>query len=290
MHEAMLWKSLPNNEVQCNVCHHRCIIKDGRRGICAVRENRQGTLYALNYGWTVSAAIDPIEKKPLAHFLPGSKIYSFATVGCNLRCSWCQNWEISQSPKPNKSIQGYEVSPEEHVKRAIEYHCPSIAYTYSEPTVFLEYALETMKLAREKGIKNVWVTNGYMTRETLEIIAPYLDAANVDFKGADDGVYEKYCGAKPAPIMENMKYLCEHGVHLEVTTLVVQGVNDQEKQLNEIAHALVENLGSEVPWHITRFFPAWKMYASPITPIKTMELAKKIAQEAGIHFIHLGNL
>lgn len=290
MHEAMLWKLLPNNDVQCHVCHHRCIIKDGRRGICAVRENRQGTLYALNYGWTVSAAIDPIEKKPLAHFLPGSKIYSFATVGCNLRCSWCQNWEISQSPKPNKSIQGYEVSPEEHVKRAIEYHCPSIAYTYSEPTVFLEYALETMKLAREKGIKNVWVTNGYMTPETLEIITPYLDAANVDFKGADDGAYEKYCGAKPAPIMENMKYLFDHGVHLEVTTLVVPGVNDQEKQLKEIALALVKNLGLEVPWHITRFFPAWKMYASPITPVKTMELAKKIAQEAGIHFIHLGNL
>lgn len=290
MKEAILYQKLTEEYVQCAVCSHRCVIMEGNRGICGVRENRQGILYALNYGKTVSAAVDPIEKKPLYHFLPGTSIYSFAAAGCNLRCSWCQNWEISQSPKPDRPIEGTEIPPEEHVWRAIEYDCPSIAYTYSEPTIFLEYALDTMKLAREKGLKNVWVTNGYMSKETLDTIIPYLDAANVDYKGPNDGAYEKYCGGRAEPIMDNLKYLHEAGVHLEITTLVVPGVNDKPDQLEKIAHFIATELDSNVPWHISRFFPAWKMLDTPVTPLKTLEMAREIGIREGLKHIHIGNV
>lgn len=290
MKEAILYQKLTEEYVQCAVCSHRCVIMEGNRGICGVRENRQGILYALNYGKTVSAAVDPIEKKPLYHFLPGTSIYSFAAAGCNLRCSWCQNWEISQSPKPDRPIEGAEIPPEEHVWRAIEYDCPAIAYTYSEPTIFLEYALATMKLAREKGLKNVWVTNGYMSKETLDTIIPYLDAANVDYKGPNDGAYEKYCGGRAEPIMDNLKYLHEAGVHLEITTLVVPGVNDKPDQLEKIAHFIATELDSNVPWHISRFFPAWKMLDTPVTPLKTLEMAREIGIREGLKHIHIGNV
>lgn len=290
MKEAILYEKLESGKVKCAVCNHRCTISEGGRGICGVRENRGGVLYALNYGITIAAANDPIEKKPLYHFLPGTMAYSFATVGCNLRCAWCQNWEISQNPKPHKPIEGVEISPEEHVRRALEYGSPSIAYTYSEPTIFVEYALDTMKLAREKGLKNVWVTNGYMSRETLDVIIPYLDAANVDFKGANDGAYEKYCGGKAEPIMENLIYLQKAGVHQEITTLIVPGVNDKPEQLKMIAHFIAEEVGKEVPWHVTRFFPAWKMMDTPITPLETLRMAKKIGEDAGLKYIHMGNV
>jgi len=290
MKEAILYQKLEGDKLKCAVCNHRCTIAEGKRGICSVRENRQGKLYALNYGKTIAVNIDPIEKKPLYHFLPGTKIYSFATVGCNFRCSWCQNWEISQSPKPNKPIDGIDISPEEHVKRALEYACPSIAYTYSEPTIFVEYALDTMKLAREKGLKNVWVTNGYMSRETLDTIIPYLDAANVDYKGPNDGVYEKYCGGKAEPIMENLKYLHEAGVHIEITTLIVPGINDKPNQLEKIARFIATELSQDVPWHVSRFFPAWKMMDTPITPVETLEMARGIGKNAGLKYVHVGNV
>lgn len=290
MKEAILYKKLEDGRVQCNVCNNRCIIKDGKRGICAVRENRKGTLYALNYGKTIAVSNDPIEKKPLYHFLPGTMVYSFAAVGCNFRCSWCQNWEISQSPKPDKPIEGVDISPEEHVKKAISIGSPSIAYTYSEPTIFVEYALDTMKLAHEKGLKNVWVSNGYMSRETLDVIIPYLDATNIDFKGPNDGVYEKYCGGTAEPIMENLKYLHKSGVHNEITTLVIPGINDKYDQLEKIAHFIAKELSKDVPWHISRFFPAWKMLDTPITPIETLEMAKEIGEKEGLINIHLGNI
>ena len=290
MIEAMLYEKLPNQGVQCHVCHHRCVIQPGHRGICAVRENQNGILMAINYGLTISAAIDSIEKKPLYHFLPGSNIYSFATVGCNMRCSWCQNFEISQHPKPNKRILGTPITPEEHIKRAIDSKCPSIAYTYSEPTIFVEYALETMKLAKASGLKNVWVTNGFMTLETLEAITPYLDAANVDFKGPDDLVYQPYCGAFTQPIMDNLVYLYQKGVHLEITTLVIPGVNDKPEQIKAIATFIARKLSPQVPWHLSRFFPAWKLFSTPITPYKTLLMAQTIGQEAGLLNIHLGNV
>jgi len=290
MKEAMLYDRLAEGKVQCAVCNHRCIIKEGGRGICGVRESQQGTLYALNYGKTIAAANDPIEKKPLYHFLPGTMIYSFAAVGCNFRCSWCQNWEISQSPKSNKQVEGIEISPEEHVEQAIAYRCPSIAYTYSEPTIFLEYALDTMKLARQAGLNNVWVSNGYMSRETLDAIQPYLDAANIDFKGPDDGTYGKYCGGKAGPVMENLKYLHASGVHIEITTLIIPGVNDQATQLEKIAHFITAELSLNVPWHLSRFFPAWQMPYTPITPLQTLEMARDIGKNAGIKYVHIGNV
>jgi len=290
MKEAILYQAIGDNKVRCAVCNHRCTIAEGKRGICAVRENQQGKLYALNYGKTISVHIDPIEKKPLYHFLPGTKIYSFATVGCNFRCAWCQNWEISQASKPDQPIEGVAITPEEHVARAIEYACPSIAYTYSEPTIFLEYALDTMKLAKDKGLKNVWVTNGYMSRETLDTIIPYLDAANIDFKGPNGGIYEKYCGGKAEPIMDNLKYLQEAGVHNEITTLIIPGVNDMPDQLEKIARFIAEELSTSVPWHITRFFPAWKMLDTPITPREILETARQIGKQLGLKYIHIGNV
>lgn len=290
MQEAILYQKLPDLKVKCDVCSHRCTIKDGLRGICGVRENQKGILYALNYGKTVASAIDPIEKKPLYHFLPGTKIYSFATVGCNFRCEWCQNFEIAQSPKPMKPVEGIEITPRQHVDKAMKYGCPSIAYTYSEPTIFLEYALDTMKLAHENGLKNVWVTNGFMTKETLDLIIPYLDAANVDYKGPNDGVYEKYCGGTAEPIMENLKYLKQAGVHLEVTTLVVPGVNDKYEQIEKIAKYIANEVGVDVPWHVSRFFPAWKMLDTEITPLRTLKMAKEIGEKAGLKYIHIGNV
>lgn len=288
--EAILYHKLDEDQVKCSVCHQACTISEGKRGICGVRENREGKLYTLNYGLTIAANIDPIEKKPLYHFLPGTRTYSLAAAGCNFRCPWCQNWEVAQSPKPHKQVEGIAVSPEEHVRRALEYGCPSIAYTYSEPTIFVEYALEIMKLARAKGLKNVWVTNGYMSRETLEAILPYLDAANVDFKGPNDGVYGTYCGGMAEPIMENLKLLHKAGVHLEITTLVIPGVNDKPSQLEEIARFISSELNPAVPWHVSRFFPAWKMTDTPVTSVETLKRARAIGEAAGLKFIYLGNV
>lgn len=290
MKKALLYEKREERKVKCAVCSSRCSISPGRRGICGVRENHEGELYSLNYGKTIAVHVDPIEKKPLYHFMPGTRTYSFAAAGCNFHCNWCQNWEISQSPKPDKPMEGIEISTDEHVERALQSRCPSISYTYSEPTIFLEYALDTMKLAKEKGLKNIWVTNGYMTKETLDLIAPYLDAANVDFKGANHGVYEKYCGGKAEPIMETLKYLKKSGIHTEITTLIVPGINDRLEDLEFIAEFIANKLGRDVPWHISRFFPAWKMMNIPVTPMETLELARKTGEKAGLKYIHIGNV
>jgi len=290
MKEAILYIKVNENKLQCIACNHRCIIEEGGKGICFVREHLQGKLWSLNYGKTVGLNIDPIEKKPLYHFLPGTRTYSFAAAGCNFRCAWCQNWEIAQSPRLKQSIEGIEISPEEHVKRAMEAGCPSISYTYTEPTVFVEYALETMMIAKAKGLKNIWVTNGYMTHETLDKIIPYLDAANVDLKGDNDKIYEEYCGGKVKPVMDNLRFFYREGVHVEITTLVIPGVNDKKEQLDVIAKFIATELGTDVPWHISRFFPAWKMQGTPVTPVKTLEMAELIGKNAGLHYIHLGNV
>ncbi len=290
MKKALLFEKLGERKVRCDVCSNRCIISPGTRGICGVRENQEGELYSLNYGKTIAVHVDPIEKKPLYHFMPSTRTYSFAAAGCNFHCLWCQNWEISQNPKPDKPVEGVEISPEEHVDRALQSKCPSISYTYSEPTIFLEYALDTMKLAKEKGLKNIWVTNGFMTKETLDLIAPYLDAANVDFKGANLGVYEKYCGGKAEPIMETLKYFNKARIHTEITTLIVPSINDSSEELEFIAGFIASKLGKEVPWHISRFFPAWKMMDTPATPMETLEMAKKIGEKAGLKYIYIGNV
>lgn len=290
MKKALFFKKLKGSRVRCGVCEQRCLVAPGKRGACGVRENQNGTIYALNYGKTISWAIDPIEKKPLYHFLPGTLIYSIATVGCNLRCHWCQNWEISQSPKPQNEIIGEEITPKEHIQNAIAYNCPSIAYTYTEPTIFVEYALDIMRLAKKKGLKNIWVTNGYMSAKTIKAIMPYLDAANIDLKAASDETYQKYCGAKLGPILRNIKEMRQQGIHIEITTLIIPGVNDRPKDLKFIANFIARELGTETPWHLSRFFPAYKMVDSEPTPIKTLEKAQEIAHNAKLSNVYLGNI
>ncbi|MFW5794719.1 MAG: AmmeMemoRadiSam system radical SAM enzyme [Bacillota bacterium] len=290
MKEASFYEKLADDSVRCRVCNHYCVIKNNQRGICGVRENQSGKLYALNYGKTISYSIDPIEKKPLYHFLSKTKSYSLATVGCNLKCLWCQNFEISQSPKPKKRIIGRDITPEEHVKNALSRGCDSIAYTYSEPTIFLEYAYDIMKLAHENNLKNVWVSNGFMSKDVLDYILPLVDAFNIDFKGFDDEMHKKYCGSPVKPIRDNLKTIYKSGVHLEVTTLVVPGFNDDLSELTKIASFISEELDNSVPWHISRFYPAWKMSDTPPTDIDILKRAKEIGESKGIKHIHLGNI
>ena len=290
MKEALLYARLDDGSIQCNVCPHRCKIRPGRRGICHTRMNEADRLVALNYGLSVAVAVDPIEKKPLYHFLPGSRIYSFAASGCNFHCPFCQNWEISQLESDTTTCPGKPLSPEEHVEWALHYHLPAIAYTYTEPTVFLEYALDTMKEAKAHDLKNVWVSNGFMTPETLNLILPYLDAANIDLKAPDDGTYERVCGGSAKPVMDTIKTMIQHKVHVEITTLIVPGINDRREQIQAIAAFIAEEVGTEVPWHLSRFFPAWKMKATAPTPMATLVMARDIAVHAGLKHIHLGNI
>lgn len=290
MKEALLYDKLPNGKVRCNVCGHRCQIAPGHRGICRVRTNINGVLYSLNYGLCIAATIDPIEKKPLYHFLPKSETYSFAAVGCNMHCPWCQNYEISQTPSNEYVVEGEEVTPTEHVARALKFKTSSISYTYSEPTVFFEYVLETMKLAKEEGLKNIWVSNGFMSEETLQQILPYLDAANIDIKGPDDEFYAAHCGGNLKTIINNLKTMQKAKIHIELTTLLMPGLNDEEYQIKKLVSTIVENLGVEVPWHISRFFPAWRMMNGHITSLESLNLARQIGQKAGIKYIHLGNI
>ncbi|MCF7924431.1 MAG: AmmeMemoRadiSam system radical SAM enzyme [Candidatus Izimaplasma sp.] len=290
MKEAMFYERIGDGKVRCRVCNHYCVIAEGERGICGVRENQDNVLYALNYGLTISYGVDPIEKKPLYHFLPHTKTYSIATVGCNFKCLWCQNWEISQSPKPKKKVVGREITPEEHLKNALSRGCDSIAYTYSEPTIFLEYAYDLMKLAHENDLKNVWVSNGFMSSEVLDYILPLVDAMNIDFKGFDDLIHKKYCGAPVKPIRDNLKTIYQAGVHLEITTLVVPGVNDNLEELSKIAEFIVKELDVSVPWHITRFYPAWKMSDVKPTDVDILNKAKAVGLEKGIKNIHIGNV
>ena len=239
MKKCFLYKKSGDYTV-CATCNHRCRIAPFRRGICGVRENQKGKLYLLVYGRVIAENIDPIEKKPLYHFMPGTFSLSIATVGCNMRCLWCQNFDISQPTKEKLSRDeitnrmGAEMTPEQVVEDAKKYNCPSISYTYTEPTIFLEFALDTMKLAKKAGLKNVWVSNGYMTKECLDLISPYLDAINVDLKGFSEANYLKYSGAKLQPVLDNIKDIYKRGIHLEVTTLIVPGVNNDKKQLNDI--------------------------------------------------------
>ncbi len=287
--EAMLYEKLDHKLVKCCLCNHRCVIKPNHRGICGVRENKDGILYALNYGISVASSIDPIEKKPLYEYMANTRTYSFATVGCNMDCKWCQNYTISQSPKPNEDILGYKVTSKKHVENAMKYHCPSISYTYSEPTIFFEYALETMQLAKKEGLKNIWVSNGYMTEEALQLLIPTLDACNIDYKG-NDNVYKKYCTGSSKEVLKNLKTLKENNIHLEITTLLIPGVNNSDEQIKEIARDLIEYIGKDFIWHITRFFPNYKMLDGKITTIENLKRAKQIGNELGINKIYLGNI
>lgn len=260
-----------------------------------MRENQAGELVVLNYGQSTGLAIDPIEKKPLYHFLPGTLTLSFGTLGCNFCCQHCQNFFISQVAIDDE-LKEYQrqrieaISPKDIVNRAVKNKLPSIAYTYNEPTIFLEYALETMKLAHQNGLKNIWVTNGYMSPQTLELIAPYLDAANVDLKSFSDKFYQEVCGARLQPVLDNLIKIKKLGIHLEVTTLIIPTKNDSAKELKQIAKFIVEKLGPNTPWHVSAFYPAYQMTSVPATSRKKILEAQKIGKEAGLKWVHTGNI
>lgn len=290
MKEALLYKKLEGKKVSCFLCSHRCLIEDGKLGVCQVRKNQGGILYTFAYGSVAAANVDPIEKKPLFHILPGSKSYSIAAVGCNFRCGFCQNWQISQKKEADKlAVAFHQMSPEEIVASAIRYKCKSISYTYTEPTIFFEYALETAKLAKEKGLYNIFVTNGYMTKEALAAIKPYLDAANVDLKYFNEESYRKVCGAKLTPVLETISLMHKMGIWVEVTTLVVPGENDSKEELEGIASFLA-GVGKEIPWHISRFHPDYKMTDLEPTPLGKLKEALTIGKDAGLYYVYIGNV
>lgn len=292
MKEAYLYKKLADKKVQCQNCAHYCQILPGKRGICGVRENRDGKLYSLVYGKACAVHIDPIEKKPFFHFLPGSHSLSIATVGCQFRCLNCQNWQISQGPKLTGEIEGEEISPEEIVELTLKNKLPSISYTYTDPIVFSEYALDTMKLAKKQGLKNTWVTSGFLSKELFNLISPYLDATNIDLKYFSDELYLKYSGGKLQPVLDTLKRMKKKRIWVEVTTLVIPTINDSEETLKNIAKFIKNELGPETPWHVTQFSGAisWQLQNLPDTPAKTLEKAHKIGKEAGLKYVYTGNI
>lgn len=289
MKEAMFYERLDEKKVRCFLCAHHCVIKEGKRGICFVRENRDGTLYSLVYGKVISMNIDPIEKKPLFHFLPGSTSFSIATVGCNFHCEHCQNNEISQYPKEHGGdITGQVVTPEEIVEAAVKNGCESISYTYTEPTIYFEFAYDCAKLAHQKGIRNVFVSNGYTGPEAAKAIAPYLDGNNIDLKGGDE-FYKKICGARLEPVKETIRLMKGLGVWVEVTTLIIPDHNDSEKDLRDIAEFLA-SVDPSMPWHVTQFYPTYRILDKPRTPVKTLRRAREIGFEAGLKYVYEGNV
>ena len=290
--EAFLYEPLDDDrKVRCHLCHHRCVIKEGKRGICRVRENQHGVLKTLVYGKLIAQHVDPIEKKPLYHVLPGTLSYSIATVGCNFKCRFCQNADIAQLPSDRKGmIVGDPCTPEDVVTAATRSGCRSIAYTYTEPTIFFEFAHDTAKLAHEEGLLNVFVTNGYMTSEALHMIKPYLDAANVDLKAFNDDFYKEQCSAKRKHVMETLQMMKSLGVFVEVTTLLIPGLNDDRKELEELASFVADSLGPDTPWHISRFHPTYKLTDRPPTPVESIHEARRIGLDAGLRYVYSGNL
>lgn len=290
MKEAQFWKSEPEGFVQCTLCRFFCRIAPGRRGRCGVRENRDGTLFSLVYGRCVAESTDPVEKKPLYHVLPGSLSYSVATVGCNLHCLHCQNHHLSQPPFNFSDQDGEETAPELLVQRALRAGCRSVAYTYTEPTIFLEYVLDTARIAREKGLLNLLVTNGYTSEEALRSAAPLIDAVNVDLKGFSETFYREVTGASLQGVLETLKLYRELGIWLEVTTLLIPGHNDDETQIREMTRFIARELGTETPWHLSAFFPTFKLTSASATTPEDLFRAQDIGREAGLKYIYLGNV
>lgn len=289
MKEALLYERQTDSKVRCLLCAHRCLIADGKRGACGVRENSGGKLYSLVYEKLISANVDPIEKKPLFHFLPGSRAFSVATVGCNFRCLHCQNHEISQLPRYEEDIPGEMVSAEQIVSYAERHRCASISYTYTEPTVFFEYAYDTARIAHKKGLKNNFVTNGYMTPEAIDMIAPYLDGANVDLKSSSDEFYKKICGARIGPVQDSIRRMHEAGIWVEVTTLIIPTLNDSPEQLREVARFLL-SIDPSIPWHVSAFYPTYHMLGKPRTSPQLVRRAREIGLEEGLRYVYTGNI
>ena len=288
--EALLYKKLEDRKVLCFLCSHHCTISDGKFGICHVRENKEGILYTHAYGQLIAQNVDPIEKKPLYHFLPGSSSYSIATMGCNFQCGFCQNWQISQVKEATAlGARSHCVTPEDLVKQALSSGSKSISYTYTEPTIFFEYAYDTSLLAKKEGLYNVFVTNGFMTEEMIRMAHPYLDAANIDLKSFNDEYYTKLCKGKLGPVLQSIELMKRLNIWIEVTTLVVPGQNDSEEEFEKIATFLV-GIDKSIPWHISRFYPQYKMDHLEPTPTKTLSQAYKIGKEAGLRYVYLGNV
>jgi len=276
-----------NGKIVCNLCRHRCQLKEGQVGICGVNQNREGELKTLVYGHPVAVHVDPVEKKPLYHFIPGSKVLSFGTVGCNFKCPFCQNWDISQSKIVN---EGIKVSPDQMVELAIEHGAKSIAYTYNEPTIFYPYAKDIGLIAKEKGIKNIFVSNGFESPEMIDDMASWVDAANIDLKSWDDKYYKKVLKGGLEEVKDTLRRLVKNGVWVEVTTLLIEGENNSDKDVGEMATFIANDLGVHVPWHLSAFYPNYKMQDHDVTKIATLKKARKIGKEAGLKYIYLGNV
>ena len=292
MHEAMLYKRLPNSRVRCNICQWRCIIGPDKLGVCRMYQNSSGVLYNMNYAQTSSVAADPIEKKPLFHFFPASLVFSLGGWGCNFHCQDCQNWEIS-CPETGEPWRGSQaIQPQAAIELAKRYHCQGIAWTYNEPTIWFEYTLDSAKLAKENNLYTVYVTNGYMTPEALDTIGPYLDAWRVDIKGFTNSFYQKLAKiTRWRGILEVAKQAKDKWkMHVEVVTNIIPTMNDDDQQLEGIANWIREELGELTPWHVTRFYPHHHMMHLPPTPISTLERAYDIGRKAGLKFVYAGNV
>ncbi len=290
MKEALFYEKLDSQRVRCFLCAHRCHIEPDKFGFCGVRQNVNGKLFTYAYGKVIAANIDPIEKKPLYHFLPGSKSFSIATIGCNFRCGFCQNWEISQASFRALDVSGGgQLSPVDIVKQATENKCASISYTYTEPTIFFEYAYDTAKIAKEKGLFNNFVTNGFMTKEALEMIRPYLDAANVDLKFFKESSYQEVCSGRLQPVLDTIRLMKRYGIWIEVTTLVVPGSNDSPEELSAIARFIAE-VDKGIPWHISRFYPDYNFSDRQATPLGKLKEAESLGRKAGLNYVYIGNV
>ncbi|ODS39224.1 MAG: AmmeMemoRadiSam system radical SAM enzyme [Candidatus Altiarchaeales archaeon WOR_SM1_79] len=290
MKEALLYQKLDKEKIRCNLCAHHCIVHPGKAGICIVRENSNGIFYTKVYGRAIAQHVDPIEKKPLYHFYPGSKAYSVATPGCNFHCIFCQNWDISQITRSEILKSGNNATPEQIVSNAKQTGCKSIAYTYTEPTIFFEYSYDSARLAHEAGLKNIYISNGYMTYEMLDMISPYLDAINIDLKAFREKTYKSLMGARLQPVLDNLKKIKQLGIWLEITSLIIPGINDDPEEIRDVANFIVAELGVGVPWHISQFFPAYKMKDVPSTPLKTLQTAKKIGYKERLNYVYVGNV
>jgi pyruvate formate lyase activating enzyme len=286
MVEALFYNKLPDKKVQCQLCPNYCLIDNHSFGICNVRKNIKGKLEALNYGKACTTSIDPIEKKPLYHFLPNTNTYSLATVGCNLKCFWCQNWEISQTSK----ILNKNLEPQQIINNALNSNCKSISYTYTEPTIFYEYVLDIARLAKQHKLMNVVVSNGYINKEPLEELYHYIDVANIDLKGFTEIFYKEYCGAKLKPVLETLINIKNLGIHLEITYLIIPTLNDSPRLIKKMCDWIKTYLDDETPLHFSRFFPMYKAKDIPPTPIKTLKEAYNIAKSSGLKHIYVGNI
>lgn len=289
MREGVLYEKLENKKTACNLCRHRCVLKTGQRGICGVRENREGTLYSLVYDRVAARSVDPIEKKPFFHFFPGSLAYSVATMGCNFKCRHCQNCHLSRTPAETGEIHGQDVPPEAIVKAALQQGCRSISYTYSEPTIYAELALDTARLAKEKGLYNTFVTNGYESPELIKRMTGLIDGANIDLKAFTEEFYKKISGAKLEGVLDSIRRMHGAGIWIEITTLLIPGLNDSPAEVETIAGFIAE-LDPHIPWHISRYHPAYQMLDRQTTPRERLSQARKIGLETGLKYVYTGNV